>query len=90
MTTVEVTDRQLEIFKFIETFIGEKSYPPTRQEIADAFGFASVNGAEQHLRALEKKGAIRIVPNVSRGIVLVAESSKPKPPPQEYSAMRAA
>src|SRR5207244_2042140 len=43
-------------------------YPPTRAEIAERMGFRSVNAAEQHLRALEKKGAIEISSGASRGI----------------------
>ena len=43
-------------------------FPPTRAEIAERMGFRSVNAAEQHLRALEKKGAIEISSGASRGI----------------------
>jgi repressor LexA len=45
-------------------------YPPTRAEIAERMGFKSVNAAEQHLRALERKGAIEIAEGASRGIRL--------------------
>lgn len=68
---VYVTERQQEIYDFIGKFIDERSYPPTRQEIADHFGFSSLNGVQQHLRALEAKGLIRVVCGVSRGIVLL-------------------
>lgn len=44
--------------------------PPTRAEIARAIGFRSVNAAEEHLRALERKGAIELLPGTSRGIRL--------------------
>ncbi len=44
--------------------------PPTRAEIAGALGFRSVNAAEEHLRALERKGAIELMPGTSRGIRL--------------------
>jgi len=44
--------------------------PPTRAEIAEAFGFKSPNAAEEHLRALQRKGAIDLVPGASRGIQL--------------------
>lgn len=71
---IEVTDRQAEVFAFLEKYIREKGYPPTRAEIADHFGFSSVNGADQHLRALEKRGAIKITNGVARGIRLVARS----------------
>lgn len=74
MTTLALTQRQLEIFTFLETFLAQHGYPPTRQEIATHFGFSSANAAEQHLRALEKHGAIRMTPGVSRGIELLAET----------------
>ena len=44
--------------------------PPTRAEIAKQLGFRSINAAEDHLRALEKKGAIELLPGTSRGIRL--------------------
>lgn len=79
---IDVTDRQLEIFRFIERHIEERGYAPTRQDISDEFGFKSANAAEQHLKALAAKGAIKLVPSISRGIVLLASSPKPKPPPR--------
>lgn len=73
---IEVTARQAEIFAFLESFIEEHGYPPTRQEIATHFGLASPNGVEQHLRALEKRGAIKITSGVARGIRVLAKSEK--------------
>src|ERR671928_222128 len=64
----ELTERQSEILKLIKELMEVSGYPPTRAEIADRMGFASVNAAEQHLRALEKKGAIEISAGASRGI----------------------
>ena len=72
--SVDVTVRQAEIFTFLEEYIEKKGYAPTRAEISEHFGFSSNNASEQHLRALEKKGAIRIDPRISRGIVLLAKS----------------
>ena len=66
----ELTDRQSEILKLIRELIEVSGYPPTRAEIAERMGFKSVNAAEQHLRALEKKGAIDITEGASRGIRL--------------------
>ena len=71
--SLEVTDRQFAVFQFLEQFVSEKGYAPTREEISKHFGFRSNNAAEMHLRALEKHGAIRIDP-VARGIVLLCES----------------
>jgi repressor LexA len=63
-----LTDRQSEILKLIRELTEISGYPPTRAEIAERMGFRSVNAAEQHLRALEKKGAIDIASGSSRGI----------------------
>src|SRR3979490_1737254 len=65
-----LTDRQSEILKLIRELTEVSGYPPTRAEIADRMGFKSVNAAEQHLRALEKKGAIDITEGASRGMRL--------------------
>ena len=63
-----LTDRQSEILKLIRELMEVSGYPPTRAEIAERMGFKSVNAAEQHLRALERKGAIEIAEGSSRGI----------------------
>jgi len=63
-----LTSRQTEIFEFIKSEIEFNGYPPTRSEIAKVFGFKSPNAAEDHLKALKKKGAIDIIAGTSRGI----------------------
>jgi repressor LexA len=63
-----LTDRQTEILKLIRELTEVSGFPPTRAEIAERMGFRSVNAAEQHLRALERKGAIDIASGSSRGI----------------------
>jgi repressor LexA len=63
-----LTDRQAEILRLVRELTEVSGYPPTRAEIAQKMGFRSVNSAEQHLRALEKKGAIDIASGSSRGI----------------------
>jgi len=63
-----LTERQGEILKLIRELMEVTGYPPTRAEIAERMGFKSVNAAEQHLRALEKKGVIEIAEGASRGI----------------------
>jgi repressor LexA len=67
----ELTSRQREILDFIGQFMEQKGLPPTRAEIARELGFRSANAAEEHLRALERKGAVRLMAGVSRGIQLV-------------------
>ena len=63
-----LTERQAEILRLIRELTEVSGFPPTRAEIARSMGFRSVNAAEQHLRALEKKGAIEIMSGASRGI----------------------
>ncbi|MEX0617692.1 MAG: transcriptional repressor LexA [Pseudohongiellaceae bacterium] len=70
---IKLTPRQSEILSFIREYQVETGYPPTRSEIAGEMGFKSPNAAEDHLRALEKKGAIEILPSTSRGIRLMNE-----------------
>lgn len=64
----KLTKRQNEILSFIRESIRRQGYPPTRNEISERFGFKSPNSAEEHLRALDRKGAIRLEAGVSRGI----------------------
>jgi repressor LexA len=54
----------------IQDFINETGMPPTRAEIARELGFKSANAAEEHLRALQRKGVLELVPGASRGIQL--------------------
>jgi repressor LexA len=65
-----LTSRQQQILVLIQSSIKENGIPPTRAEIAEALGFRSVNAAEEHLRALARKGAIELLPGTSRGIRL--------------------
>lgn len=76
MISVTVTGRQLEVFRFLASFIKDKGYPPTRVEISEHFGFNSCNAADSVLRALARKGAIEITPHIARGITLLAEPPK--------------
>lgn len=65
-----LTSRQGEVLFLIQRVIRETGMPPTRAEIAEQLGFRSANAAEEHLRALERKGAIELLPGTSRGIRL--------------------
>ena len=65
-----LTKRQEEILDLIKSHISDFGFPPTRADIAKTLGFKSPNAAEQHLRAIEKKGFIKILSGASRGIVL--------------------
>ena len=73
----DLTPRQREILDFIRNSLEVLGAPPTRVEIAGAFGFASPNAAEDHLKALAKKGAIVLDPRSARGIRLVEQLGLP-------------
>ncbi len=66
----ELTPRQKQILELIQDVIYETGMPPTRAEIAAELGFKSANAAEEHLRALQRKGVLELVPGASRGIQL--------------------
>lgn len=68
---VKLTARQQEILDLIRSEIQRTGFPPTRVEIAQALGFRSPNAAEDHLKALARKGAITLTAGASRGIRLV-------------------
>ena len=80
-----LTARQGQVLALIQKAIARTGAPPTRAEIAAELGFASPNAAEDHLRALAKKGVIELVSGTSRGIRLrlrsdAGESSMPSFP----------
>jgi repressor LexA len=68
--STELTPRQRQVLELIRDSIEETGMPPTRAEIARSLSFRSPNSAEEHLRALERKGAITLLPGASRGIQL--------------------
>jgi repressor LexA len=72
-----LTPRQAEILKLIADYTERSGFPPTRNEICQAMGFRSPNAAEEHLRALARKGVIEMTPGASRGIRLTQERGLP-------------
>ena len=68
-----ITKRQAAILEFIRDFKKRIGFPPTRRDITDEFGFKSPNAAEEHLRALQRKGYLELLRNTSRGILLVED-----------------
>jgi repressor LexA len=71
---MKLTARQQQILSLIRSHIQDTGFPPTRADIAKEFGFKSANAAEEHLKALARKGAIEIIPGASRGIRLIDET----------------
>ena len=74
----DLTARQKQIVELIQRHIDDTGFPPTRVEIAKELGFRSANAAEEHLRALHRKGAIEMIPGASRGIRIIDNSKAPK------------
>lgn len=66
----KLTARQTQVLELIKSHIDDTGYPPTRADIARELGFRSPNAAEEHLKALARKGAIEIIAGASRGIRL--------------------
>jgi len=72
-----LTPTQSKILSMIQTCIDETGMPPTRAEICQHFGFRSPTAAEDHLKALAKKGVIEILPRTSRGIRVLVNKGLP-------------
>lgn len=75
MSTTKLTARQQQILELIQHAISTTGAPPTRAEIAAELGFRSANAAEEHLKALARKGVIELVSGTSRGIRLKQASA---------------
>lgn len=75
---IKLTARQQEVLECIRNAIQTTGFPPTRKDIAQELGFRSANAAEDHLKALARKGVIEIVSGTSRGIRLLNEA-EPEP-----------
>lgn len=71
---LKLTARQQQVLAFLKDYMSASGYPPTRVEIARELGFRSPNAAEEHLKALARKGAIEMIPGASRGIRLPADN----------------
>ncbi|WP_306475882.1 transcriptional repressor LexA [Methyloversatilis sp.] len=77
MVSSVLTARQQQILQLIRDAVSERGSPPTRAEIAQAFGFRSPNAAESHLRALARKGVISLDEGRARGIRLTESPGIP-------------
>jgi len=73
----KLTQRQQQVLDLVKQYIDDTGYPPTRANIAEHLGFKSANAAEEHLKALARKGAIEMIAGTSRGIRLPASSGLP-------------
>jgi len=73
----KLTQRQQQVLDLIRQYVDETGYPPTRADIAASLGFRSANAAEEHLKALARKGAIEMIAGTSRGIRLPENAGIP-------------
>ena len=74
---IKLTERQEQVLAVIRHHVDQTGYPPTRADIAKAMNFRSANAAEEHVKALARKGAIDIIPGASRGIRLTEDRGLP-------------
>lgn len=68
--SIDLTARQTQVLEFIRSHLEATGMPPTRMEIARALKFRSPNAAEDHLKALARKGVLELTPGASRGVRL--------------------
>ena len=73
----KLTKRQQQVLDIVRQHIDQTGYPPTRADIARELGFKSANAAEEHLKALARKGAIEMIAGASRGIRLPESAGIP-------------
>lgn len=72
-----ITRRQNEVLEYIKAFITEHHFPPTIREISENFSI-SVKAAYDHVKALEKKGYLKIDNNRSRTIEVIGHDDRPE------------
>lgn len=63
-----LTEKQAKVLEMIEGFLGRHGRPPTRQEMADHFGWSSPNAAQEYIKILARKGAIKWTKRKARGV----------------------
>ncbi|MFY1026924.1 transcriptional repressor LexA [Actinobacillus seminis] len=71
-----LTARQQEVYDLLKRHLETTGMPPTRAEISKELGFRSPNAAEEHLKALARKGVIEILSGTSRGIRLLVDEDE--------------
>ncbi len=69
----DLTERQLDILRFVQQFSADRGYPPSMREIGEQFGIRSTNGVSDHLRALERKGYLQRSGHLSRSLTVVKQ-----------------
>jgi len=80
LTGKSLTPRQREVLNFIVSYTNDRGYPPSLREIGRKMGIASTNGVTDHLRALQRKGWLKVAQYRSRAIALTDTAKR------EYTA----
>lgn len=88
--TAKLTARQQQVLDIIRSEIERTGFPPTRAEIAQVLGFKSANAAEDHLKALARKGAIELTAGASRGIRLLGTDTRESAAPSSNALVNLA
>ncbi len=81
-----LTDRQLEVLRYIARQIEDAGYPPTIREIGEALDIRSTNGVNDHLKALERKGFLTRDPVKSRALIPTSRAREALGEPAHRSA----
>lgn len=69
-----ITDKQMQILKYMESELLRKGYPPSIREICSAVHLNSTSSVHAHLNALEKNGYIKRDPSKQRAIEILDDS----------------
>jgi repressor LexA len=67
----DLSEVEEKVLDFVDTCVTKNGLPPSRKEIATHMGFKSQNSAQETLDRLVRKDRIRLIPKVSRGIILI-------------------
>jgi repressor LexA len=73
MIKEKLTDKQENIYNYIVSYSKEYGFPPTREEIARHFNLKQKASILHQLQALEKKGYIKMLKKVARGIEILKQ-----------------
>lgn len=72
----DLSNKQARVFRHLERFVNERSYPPSVRELANSLGLASTSTVHRYLEVLEEKGYIERVGSsgTTRNIKLLVRS----------------
>jgi repressor LexA len=82
-----LTPEQARVLEYITGYHSENGRPPTIREIAGSLGYRSLNGVRQHLRLIERKGYLSLIPNTSRGIELITTHQSGQTPSESIRSV---